>query len=372
MSANTQAIARAGWIYNAFSGGNPRVAAVDPALIGTVLVFKASANSLDGTYSWHVGSSVVSMTVAGGLITAASATGGYLPGSGGAFSATPNSTSYTHGNNAVGYNGTFNPVGATYCDGFTLTTFDCTASPNTWSNTGSACVYGTGCISGGSVAQSQPPVDNPSPIGGAAAAAIPTGATLNTVFVTTPSPNMGTSSVICANSGTPNISTVNGTNTITFYPPSSTNPGQPDIPPADVPQQAFQITNTNSRTANACYILNGVTTCIGSIDPGQTLNISIPALPNLNIQLYFTQTPCYQFCDPVYATPVQTPPTYDPNQANGGNPVASVSVPPFPNDPDPTPKPQPTPQPGGNEENFQGCISNPCVLPYLYPYQSSP
>jgi hypothetical protein len=344
---------------NGFCGsGDGFYATPHPASISTVLKFYAPAGSRDGVYTWLLGTGQVSMTISGGLIVHAGSTGTYLPGSGGIFDSGVISTSFfSNGNGAVGYGGDANGGGdgATFCcelgtspDTFQSIHYVVGSSLSIWVPDGpptpTACTP-DGKIHGVTASGVSVPIS--SPTGGSGAVAIPSGVSCETVLWDNIAGGISGAAVIDAYS------------VIKFYPSADV------IPPADLPKNQIQVTNTSGSTVGSvCF----GSMCFGGLAPGQTGIYTVPAIPGTVLTPVFTKLPCY-LCEPTYGTPITTPPTWDPN-----NPTAPITVyvPPFAPDPDPTPHPQPDPTGGGNENNFQGCIANPCAIPYIYDYQSTP
>lgn len=160
---------------------------------------------------------------------------------------------------------------------------------------------------------------------------------------------------------------------ITFTPPRRIPPEGTTYP--------VSITNNNSGgpsgggPINVCFSVNGGSQiCLGEVppgsDPGNPGTFDVPVLnPGDTIQPIITDPGCVN-CDPYYPPPIVWDP-YDPNDPwNTGIPNV-IYVPPFIPDPDPEPEPEPDPGPGnGNEGNFQGCVSAPCEIPYIYEYRS--
>lgn len=161
-----------------------------------------------------------------------------------------------------------------------------------------------------------------------------------------------------------------GVVTFSFFPVNAA--GQPLIPEEDKVQVPVKFTNGSGVPIRIC--IDGVCT---DLDDGEDLPFDWRTYVGDRVPDVVITYPGCPLCPPVF--PVW--PEWDPSDPNDPTnctpapgvtcPVFQIYVPPPITTPDPEPEPEPEPEGGsGNEGNFQGCIANPCEIPYLYTYES--
>lgn len=332
-------------------GGCMRMAVGTAATASSNIRFVSSPATPPGTYSFTLyngtSPSVASMSVgSGGIITGTSHTGinGVIPGIGFTWVLSSSSFEVVRGNYGAGYWGGFVPNTPPIC------------SPGSIGGLGWSCwtlLHDT----------EYPELTIPNCTWGAITAGCnvlgPHKLSVESYIIA------GGDTVGCgAYDYKPAIPAESGVATYTLYASGAV------IPDEDKPQQPVTVTNPTGNTTPVmvCFQVEGRIICFGDLDPGETGEYTIPVLtPGAEIIPILTPNPC-NMCEPIYGEPIVFIPTDNPYIG----PVVSIFIPYIPPQPDPNPDPDPEPTGGGNEYNFQGCVKNPCEIPYLYKFQSKP
>lgn len=171
----------------------------------------------------------------------------------------------------------------------------------------------------------------------------------------------------------PHTDTPNGTQfdiDYHFYAPDGS--GSPIIPDEDKTSVPIEFNNGSGVPIRIC--IDGVCT---DLDVGEDLTYDWLTYEGDSVPDLIVTYPGCPLCPPVFPVWPEWNP-YDPGDPTNCTPAPGVTcpvfqiyIPPPITIPDPEPEPEPEPEGGsGNEGNFQGCIANPCEIPYLYTHES--